>query len=184
MSACRHTACAQSSCHVRSYLEFRTSTANHHKACGFTCGGSACLSDIIRPAVLSRPVSAVTVTAKRLLLYGLLACLCRCPMHALTLAMCSMLGFPHANAFIGNAHMVASRFQASSAASALLADEARELGINAKLVPCNLSQLRSVHACLVSLVQLQHAIRQMLQKHTDFPIGQEVHLPLCPSAHS
>ena len=88
-----------------------------------------------------------------------------------------MLGFPAANALIGNAHMMASRFQASSAASALLADEARELGINAKLVPCNLSQLQSVHACLVSLVQLEHAIKQMLQKHPDFPIGHEVSPP-------
>ena len=95
-----------------------------------------------------------------------------------------MLGFPAANALIGNAHMVASRFHVSSAASALLADEARELGINAQLVPCNLSQLQSVHACLVSLVQLEHAIKQMLQTHPDFPIGQEVHLPLWSSAHN
>ncbi|DBA79109.1 TPA: hypothetical protein ACH3X1_016820 [Trebouxia sp. C0004] len=98
----------------------------------------------------------------------------RCPVHALVLAVLAMLASEPVNALICNAHMMASRFHASSAASAFLADEAKELGINAELLPCNLSQVQSVHECLQSLVQMEHAIKQMLQKHPDFPMNQAV----------
>ena len=95
-------------------------------------------------------------------------------MHALGLAVLAMLGSEPVNALICNAHMMASRFHASSAASAFLADEAKEMGINAELLPCNLSQVHSVHACLQSLVQMEHAIKHVLQKHPDFPMNQAV----------
>ena len=95
-------------------------------------------------------------------------------MHALGLAVLAMLGFEPVNALICNAHMMASRFHASSAASAFLADEAKELGINAELLPCNLSQVQSVHECLQSLVQMEPAIKQMVQNHPDFPMNQAV----------
>ena len=105
----------------------------------------------------------------------MISCLgCRCPVHALGLAVLAMLGSEPVNALICNAHMMASRFHASSAASALLADEAKEMGINAELLPCNLSQVQSVHDCLQSLVQMEHAIKQMLQHHPDFPMNQAV----------
>lgn len=104
-----------------------------------------------------------------------ISCLgCRCPVHALGLAVLAMLGSEPVNALICNAHMMASRFHASSAASAFLADEAKEMGINAELLPCNLSQVQSVHACLQSLVQMEHAIKHVLQKHPDFPMNQAV----------
>ncbi|DBA93026.1 TPA: hypothetical protein ACH3X2_14243 [Trebouxia sp. C0005] len=98
----------------------------------------------------------------------------RCPVHALGLAVLAMLGSEPVNALICNAHMMASRFHASSAASASLAAEAKEMGISVELLPCNLSQVQSVHASLQSLIQMEHAIKQMLQKHPNFPMSQAV----------
>ena len=105
----------------------------------------------------------------------MISCLgCRCPVHALGLAVLAMLGSEPVNALICNAHMMASRFHASSAASASLAAEAKEMGISVELLPCNLSQVQSVHASLQSLIQMEHAIKQMLQKHPNFPMSQAV----------
>ena len=105
----------------------------------------------------------------------IISCLgCRCPVHALGLAVLAMLGSEPVNALVCNAHMMASRFHASSAASAFLADEAKEMGVNTELLPCNLSQVQSVYECLQSLVQMESAIKRMLQNHPDFPMNQAV----------
>ena len=85
-----------------------------------------------------------------------------------------MLGFPWAKAMVGSAQRMASCFHANSIASTLLAEEAKELGIDAQELPCNLSQVQSVHACLESLVNLELAVRQTLKKHPDLSVHHEV----------
>lgn len=85
-------------------------------------------------------------------------------MHAFTLLICSMLGFPWAKALVGTAQQLAICFSTDKAAVDSLAAEARQLGLPVHLSPCNLSQVQSVHACLQSLLRMQTAIRQALLK--------------------
>ena len=103
-------------------------------------------------------------------------------MHAFSLAVCSMLAFPWTNALVCGAHMIASWLHISSTASALLADEAKELGASVEVVPCNLSQVQSVHACLESLIHVEGAIKQMLQKHPNLVVDQQVNASLAMRA--
>ena len=99
----------------------------------------------------------------------------RCPMHAFSLAICSMLGFPWAKTVVGTAQQLAIHFSTNPTAVEVLAAEARQLGQTAQLSPCSLSQVQSVHACLQSLLALQTAIKQAVAKCT----GADAHFMVC-----
>ena len=108
---------------------------------------------------------------------------CRCPMHAFTLLICAMLGFPWAKALVGTAQQVAIYFCTDKAAVDILAAEARQLGLSVHLSPCKLSQVQSVHACLQSLLGMHAAIKQALLKYPDAFGNLEVRsvVPVCCS---
>ena len=103
-------------------------------------------------------------------------------MHALSLATCQMLSFPWAASFIGSAQEVASYLNSTEAVPALL-----EAGIGARALPCSLSQVQSVHACLESLLQLQTAsVQQVVEALPATMLQQKVllHSRLVPSLYS
>ena len=91
-------------------------------------------------------------------------------MHALCLTVCQMLSFPWAAAYIGSAQEVASYLNSTEPVSALL-----EAGIAARALPCTLSQVQTVHACLESLLQLQMAsVQQIVEELPATPVQQKV----------
>ena len=86
-------------------------------------------------------------------------------MHAFSLIICSMLGYPWARALVGTSQQLAILFTTDKGAADILAAEAAKLGLTVHLSPCNLSRVQSVHACLQSLLRLQTPIKQALLKY-------------------